>query len=576
MSRYVLGLSALYHDAGAALLCDGRIVAAANEERFSRLKHDASMPVLAARWCLEQAGVTIDDVELVAWYEKPLRKFERILVNQVLEFPRSFTAFRRATFSWLSDKLWVRSRLIKELGVNPDRLVFGEHHRSHAASAFYCSPWPEAAVLTVDGVGEWATTTLYRGGPNGLEALSDIQFPHSIGLLYSAFTAYLGFAVNDGEYKVMGMAPYGRPRYVEEVRRVFRLADDGSFTVDLDYFTWHWSATDSFSERLVALLGPPRFPGADFDPSRPDDQRFADIAASVQKVTEDALVALAHRLHRDTGLDRLCLAGGVALNSVANREILLRSPFRELFVQPAAGDAGGALGAALWAWHEVLDQPRAEVGLVPGLGKAWNDDETGVMLADLKAHHERLDDHTLVERAAEDIASGQVIGWAQGRFEWGPRALGHRSILADPRRADMKERINSRIKYRELFRPFAPSIRADAVSRYVDVPEGGESPSAWMLMVAPVKDRDLLPATTHVDGTARVQAVHAEANPRYHQLLGAVEARTGHPAVLNTSFNLKGEPIVSSPVQAYATFKRSGLDVLYLGNHRVERGGNDG
>ncbi len=576
MSRYVLGLSGLYHDSGAALLCDGKIVAAANEERFSRLKHDSSLPVHAARWCLSYAGVKIEDVELVAWYEKPLRKFERILVNQILEFPRSFTAFRRSTFSWLTDKLWVRNRLIKELGVPASRLVFGEHHRSHAASAFYASPWTDAAVLTVDGVGEWATTTLYQGGGEGLAARSELRFPHSIGLMYSAFTAYLGFAVNDGEYKVMGMAPYGRPRFVDEIRRVFRLGDDGAFEVDLDYFSWHWSATDSFTEKLVALLGPPRFPGEDFDPKRPEDQRFADIAASVQQVTEDALVGLATRLHRDTGQRRLCLAGGVALNSVANRQILLRSPFEELFVQPAAGDAGGALGAALWAWNEVLGGPRVDVGLVPGLGQASPDEQTGEMLSDLKAHFERLDDDTLVERAAEDVADGKVLGWVQGRFEWGPRSLGHRSILADPRRADMRDRINARVKYRELFRPFAPSIRADVAHRYVDLPAGGEQPAQWMLLVAPVKDPEILPATTHVDGTARVQTVYEAQNPRYHRLLDAVEARTGHPALLNTSFNLKGEPMVSSPVQAYATFKRSGLDVLYLGNFRVERGGVDG
>ncbi len=572
---WVLGLSGLYHDSAAVLLREGRVVAAASEERFTRIKHDAALPVQAARWCLAHAGIQIGDVTHVTWYEKPLRKFERMLVTQVAAFPKSARAFRRSSFNWLTEKLWVKAAIVKELRVEPSRVLFSDHHQSHAASAFYASPYPEAAVLTVDGVGEWATTSLFRGGPGGLELLGEVLFPDSIGLVYSAFTAFLGFQVNDGEYKVMGMAAYGEPRFVDEVRKVLRPRADGAFDVDLSYVSYHWSAEDSFTPRLEALFGPARFPGSTFDPASPEGKRYADIAASVQKVTEDALVSLAHALHARTGLDALCLAGGVALNSVANRVLLTRGPFRKFFVQPAAGDAGGAMGAALWTWHEVMGKPRATETVLPspGLGQAWDDHAIGRLLGDLRVKHEVLAPDAVAERAAADIVDGRVVGWFQGRFEWGPRALGHRSILADPRRADMKDRINARIKYRELFRPFAPSVAAGAEGRYFDVPPGGEQLAEWMLMVAPTLT-DELPATTHADGTARLHVVQPSANPRYHSLLTHLGAATGHPVVLNTSFNLKGEPIVSSPVQALATFFRCGLDVLYLGGHRVEQAGS--
>ncbi len=567
---YVLGLSGLYHDSAAVLLRDGVVVAAASEERFTRVKHDASLPVLAARWCLEDAGIRAEDLDWVTWYEKPLRKFERMLVTQVLEFPRSLTAFRRSTYNWLTDKLWVKTAIVNALAVRPDRVLFSDHHQSHAASAFYASPFEEAAILTVDGVGEWATTSLWRGSSKGLELLGEILFPESIGLFYSAFTAYLGFQVNDGEYKVMGMAGFGEPRFVDEVRKVLRPRDDGSFDVDRRYVAWHWSAEDSYTPALEELLGPARFPGAPFDPSTPEGKRWADIAASVQAVTEDALVSLARALHARTGLPNLCLAGGVALNSVANRHVLERGPFSRLSVQPAAGDAGGAMGAALWTWHEVMGKPRAPALVTPGLGKAWDDDAIERTLAELKVKHERVAPERVTERAVTDLAEGKVLGWFQGRFEWGPRALGHRSILADPRRADMKERINAKIKYRELFRPFAPSVTFGDEARYFRIPPGGELPAEWMLLVAPVTD-DALPATTHVDGTARVHVVHEAANPPYHALLRGFGEATGTPVLLNTSFNLKGEPIVTSPVQALATFFRSGLDVLWLGCHRVEQ-----
>jgi carbamoyltransferase len=569
----VLGLSGLYHDSGAALIVDGVVVAAANEERFSRIKHDATLPLLSARYCLEQAGLQMSDVDAIVWYEKPLRKFERIIVQQVLHFPRSMGAFRRSTFNWLTEKLWVKSALVAELGVPAGRLYFSEHHLSHAASAFYASDFERAAILTVDGVGEWATTSLWQGGPEGIRCIGEVDFPHSIGLVYSAFTAYLGFQVNDGEFKVMGMAPYGQPRYKEQVARVLQLKPDGGFEVDLDYVCYHYSAEHSYTGKLEELLGPARFPGSPFDPADPTCQRYADIAASVQSLTEDALLGLAQALHARTGLTDLCFAGGVALNSVANRHLLERGPFRRLVVQPAAGDAGGALGAAWWCWHMVLGQPRCRPLDRPGLGQSWSDSAIHEMVTDLRLPAQTLDEQQRCARAAEDIAAGRVIGWAQGRFEWGPRALGHRSILADPQRADMKDRINASVKFREPFRPFAPSMPSHRVRDYVALPAGGEQPADWMLLVAPVQDqaRDLLPATTHVDGSARVQTVRAEANPLYARLLDEVESRTGHPVVLNTSFNLKGEPMVSSPVQALATFHRSGLDALYLGPCRIER-----
>ncbi|MFN7147064.1 MAG: carbamoyltransferase, partial [Myxococcota bacterium] len=440
-----------------------------SEERFSRVKHDAALPVRAARWCLEHAGLAAADLDAVTWYEKPLRKLERMLVTQLLTFPRSLATFRRSTHNWLTDKLWVKSAIVEALGVRPDRVLFSDHHQSHAASAFYASPFPEAAILAVDGVGEWATTTLWRGGPGGLEPLAEIRFPDSLGLFYSAFTAYLGFRVNDGEYKVMGLAAYGEPRFVEELRRVLRLRDDGSFGVDRRYVSWHWSADAAYTPALEALLGPPRFPGAPFDPATAEGRRWADIAASVQRVTEDALVGLGNALHARTGLDALCLAGGVALNSVANRAILTRTPFSRLYVQPAAGDAGGAMGAAFWTWHEVLGRPRCPPLTMPGLGRAWDDDAVGALLADLQLPHARVAPERVAERAAADLAEGRVLGWCQGRFEWGPRALGHRSILADPRRAGVRDRINATVKRRELFRPFAPSVPAGEEAHYFAV-----------------------------------------------------------------------------------------------------------
>ncbi|MGB0638180.1 MAG: carbamoyltransferase [Myxococcota bacterium] len=572
MAITILGISAQYHDSAAALLRDGVVVAAANEERFSRLKHDASLPIRAANWCLEEAGITVDELDYVVFYEKPLRKFERLMIMQLLHFPKSLKAFQRSSMVWLTEKLWIRNALVKQLDVHPDKLLWCEHHLSHASSVFYASGLEEAAILTVDGVGEWATTALWRADASGIHPISQINFPDSIGLIYSAFTAFLGFRVNNGEYKVMGMAAYGDPIYEEQVRQVLIPDEDGSFSVNRKFVSYHYSATDSYTPAFEKLFGEPRFPGTTFDPTTPEGKRYADIAASIQKVTEDCLVGLANRLHKETGLDHLCMAGGVALNSVANTEILNRSPFKTLQVHPAAGDAGGSLGAAYWAWNEVLNHERGPALTTAGLGKSWSHEDIGALLTDLKITHEDLGE-SLAERAAEDIADGKVIGWFQGGFEWGPRALGHRSILANPRDPDMQDRVNEKVKFRERFRPFAPSVLEGAEDRYFEIPEGADQPIRWMLMVVPVKEdqREAMPAITHVDGTARIHVVTNQANPEYHKLLVQLGEKTGHPIVLNTSFNLKGEPIVHSPVSALATFMRCGLDALYLGSYRIDK-----
>ena len=571
MTRYVLGLSAHYHDSAAALVKDGELVAAASEERFSRIKHDPALPVAAATWCLESQNITAHDLEYVVFHEKPLWKFERLMVTQLREFPRSFKAFQRMAMTWLPDKLWIRSTIAKHFDIASSKILFCDHHLSHAASAFYCSPFESAAVLTIDGVGEWATAVLFDADSSGIERLSEVRFPHSIGLVYSAFTAYLGFQVNEGEAKVMGLAAYGQPRFKDEVQRVIRSRGDGSFECDLSYFSYHYSATDSYTARFEELFGPARNPSVAFDLTSAADQRYADIAASVQAVAEDCVVDLAKALHRQTGKSDLCFAGGVALNGVINGRLLQRTPFARLFVHPAAGDDGCAAGAALWAWNEAIGGPRGPPLQTAGLGKAWSDGYLATVLRDVGAEHERLDEDKVIERAVDDLQNGQAVGWFQGRFEWGPRALGHRSILADAARKGMNERINEKVKFREQFRPFAPAVLAGAEQAYFDLPGGASLLTPWMLLVAPVHmaAREKLPATTHVDGTARPQVVAPGPNPQFHRLLRAFGEATGQPVLLNTSFNLKGEPIVASPLQALRTFYSSELDVLYLGPFRL-------
>lgn len=553
----VLGLSAWFHDAAASLVVDGSLVAFAQEERFSRRKNDAALPARAIDFCLRQGGLTAADLDAVVWHEKPLLKFERVLLTSLRTFPRGLTTFRRAMVSMVGDKLWVKARLVDRLGVDPEAVQFAAHHQSHAAAAWRCSPFEEAAVLCVDGVGEWATTTTWHAKGGTLTPLSEIHFPHSLGLLYSVFTAFLGFRVNEGEYKVMGLAAFGEPTYDAQVRKVLRLSDDGSFTLDLDHVQFHRHPDRSWTAAFEALFGAPRTPGA------PLDQRHKDIAASIQAVLEEVLLDLARRLHTQTGARHLCMGGGVALNSVAVGRILAEGPFDDVFVMPAAGDAGSALGAALLgsglpaaplrtaAWGEPLDPDRVR-SFLDGGGLTYSEPED------------------IAAAAAERIAAGQVVGWMQGRFELGPRALGQRSILADAQSPAAKDHLNQRIKFREPFRPFAPSVLAEASPELFHLPSGG----AWSrrFMTSTVRARDQrLASALHVDGTARVQEVHRDDQPLYAHLLDEVASRTGLPAVVNTSFNLAGEPMVASAADGYATFLRSEMDAVALGPFLLSR-----
>ena len=586
----ILGLSCYYHDAAAVLLEDGMLVAAAQEERFSRRKHDPGFPAHAVAFCLRQARLSAADLDYVVFYEKPFHKFERLLTTLVATVPRSTRLFRESMLVWLGDKLWLKQHIADRVGVPGDRILFVEHHLSHAASALYCSAFPEAALLTVDGVGEWTTAAFGRGtaawdptAENRICLDAELRFPHSLGLLYSAFTAFLGFEVNEGEYKVMGMAPYGEPKYVERVQQLVHVYADGSLHLDLSYFTFPYHTRRTFSRRFEALFGEPRDPkarfvtdrtGRDGDPSPPSraeverNQYYADVAASIQAVTEDILLRMARHLHARTGLRRLCLAGGVALNSVANFRILTETPFEELYIQPAAGDAGGALGAALYAYHVLLGRPRRFVLE----HAAWGESHDGAATADflnrsgLRAEYPGSEDR-LLDRVVDLLQRGKVVGWVQGRFEWGPRALGHRSILADARRAEMKDIVNVKIKFREPFRPFAPSVVAEKVGDYFALPDPARHfPARYMLYVVPVTQPEVLPAITHADGTGRLQVVTREANPRYHRLLERFGEATGVPVLLNTSFNLRGEPIVNTPADAFRTFTASDMDALVLDN----------
>ena len=581
MARVILGVSALYHDAAAALLVDGQVVAAAHEERFTRLKHDPSLPVRAVNWCLKHAGLSVHEVDQLVFYEKPLRKFERILSTSIAAFPRSGLSFPRQMKSWLGDKLWTRNRLAETFGLPAARIGFSEHHLSHAASAFYAAPFARAAVLVADGVGEWATTSIWRGGPEGLTQLAEVRWPHSLGLVYSALTAHLGFAVNEGEYKVMGMAAWGQPRYLDQLHQIARLTPNGGFALDLDVFSHHWHPTRATTAKLSALLGPPRRPGSPIallDPaadasSRAESQRHADIAASTQRWLEDALLHVARYAHALTGEDALCLAGGVALNAVANHRLAAEGPFSQLFVQPAAGDAGGALGAAQWAAHAVFGHARPSGAFRVDLGPTIDTGHARQLAEDLGFPVDEVTgEDRLAHAVSADLQAGRAVGFVQGRAELGPRALGHRSILADPRGADTAARVNRQIKLREPFRPFAPSVRAVDLGLF-DVPTPALPLASFMVVASPAgpRVRGEAPAVVHVDGTARPQAVDPQAAPLLHAVLEAQHAATGLGVVLNTSFNLKGEPLVGSATDALATLARSGLDAVWIGPLRVGR-----
>ena len=587
----VLGISAFYHDSAAALVQDGAIVAAAQEERFTRKKHDSRYPRHAIEYCLREAGIGLGQVDHVVFYDKPFLKFERLLETYLASVPRGFTSFRMAIPLWLKEKLFQKMLLkseLKELAPDFDwdeRLLFAEHHQSHAASAFFPSPFERAVILTMDGVGEWATTSVGYGEGNRLEMRREIHFPHSLGLLYSAFTYYTGFKVNSGEYKVMGLAPYGTPRYAQTILdRLIDLKPDGSFRLDQRYFNYCTGLTMT-NERFDALFeGPPR------RPDEPLTQRHMDLAASIQAVTEEAVLRMTRALARETGEKKLCLAGGVALNCVANGKLLRDGSFEELWVQPAAGDAGGALGAALAAYHLHLAQPReprtGSRDSMRGsyLGPAFPQADVEARLHAAGARFQVLPEREIIDTTARALAAGKAVGWFQGRMEFGPRALGGRSILGDARSPSMQRTLNLKVKYRESFRPFAPSVLREDVKDWFEL--DGDSP--YMLLVADVVEhrrrpmraeeqklfgiaklnvpRSDIPAVTHVDYSARIQTVHADTNPRYHALLMRFKELTGCPVIVNTSFNVRGEPIVGSPEDAFRCFMGTEIEMLVVEN----------
>jgi carbamoyltransferase len=575
----ILGISAHYHDSAAALVVDGAPVCAIQEERLSRRKNDAAFPLAAIEWCLGEAGLEPGDLDAVVYYEKPMLKLERILVSALLAFPRSWRSFPAAMKSTLGEKAWVKGIISSRLGVPGRKILFTEHHQSHAAAAFLTAPVREAAILTADGVGEWATLTVGRGSrsPSGacsIDLFREVRFPHSLGMFYSTFTAFLGFEVNEGEYKVMGLASYGKPRFEEEVRAIVSPTADGAFALDLSWFDFHASARRAWSSRLEETFGPPRSPDEPLDPATVEGSRWADLAASVQRVLEDRLVELARGLRRETGLADLCFGGGVALNGRANARILRESGFERVFVPPAPGDAGCALGAALYADRIHFRRPDRRVPDHAFWGCEVDAGELERLASEDGLRLERVQgERALLERVAEELAGGRIVGWMDGRCELGPRALGNRSILAAPGSAATRDRLNREVKYREEFRPFAPAVPAELADRYFELPAGGARLCRFMSGVFPVRPewRSRLAAVTHVDGTARVQAVDPEISPRLHALLHAFGARTGIPVLLNTSFNLAGEPIVARAVEGYTTFRRSGIDLLVAGRCLVSK-----
>ena len=586
----VLGISAFYHDSAAALIEDGALVGAAQEERFTRKKHDSGFPEKAVQYCLDTAGIKLGDVDYVAFYDKPFLKFERLLETYLAFAPRGFNSFRMAMPLWLKEKLFQKTLLRDEMKKwQPDfdwqkRLLFGEHHQSHAASAFFPSPFEEAAILCMDGVGEWATTSLGWGQGNKLEMLREIHFPHSLGLLYSAFTYYTGFKVNSGEYKVMGLAPYGEPRFKDLILdKIVDLKEDGTFRLDQQYFDYCTGLRMTNSKFADLFGGPAR------KPEEMLNQTHMDLAASVQAVTEEIVIRLGRSVKKETGAKNICLAGGVALNCVANGKLLREGLFENIWVQPAAGDAGGAVGAAYAAYHGFMGQPRKLNGHMDGmagsyLGPEYTDDEIAERLTKAGAKLTRLTRDQMIEQTAQALADSKAIGWMQGRMEFGPRSLGARSILGDARSPSMQKTLNLKVKYRESFRPFAPAVLREDLEQYFDI----KSDSPYMLMVAPVNEgrrramtaeeeklfgidklnvpRSDIPAVTHVDYSARIQTVHKETNPAFHDLLEAFKAKTGSSVLVNTSFNVRGEPIVCTPEDAWRCFMGSEIDVLVVGN----------
>ncbi len=565
----ILGISAHYHDSAAALVVDGVPVAAVQEERLSRKKHDPSFPLAAIEWCLDAGGVAPEELDAVVFYEKPMLKLERILVTALRAFPHSWRSFPGAMKSSFGGKVWVKGLISSHLRVPGQKILFTEHHQAHAAASFFTAPTQRAAVLTADGVGEWATFTVGRGERGADRGASlaierEIRWPHSLGMLYSTFTAFLGFEVNEGEYKVMGLAAYGAPRFADEVRRMVVRAPDGAFALDLGWFDYHRSGTRAYSQRFIDAFGPPRSPYDALDLASDDGRRYADIAASVQRVLEEELVEQCRRLHEATGLADLCLGGGVALNGCANARILADSGFERVFVPPAPGDAGCALGAALYADRVHFGRPDRAVPDHPFWGPSVDAGALARVAREDGLNVEDAGGPAFIDGVVAELAAGRIVGWLDGAAELGPRALGHRSILAAPHDAATRDRLNRKIKYREEFRPFAPAVPIEVADRYFELPPGGARLGRFMSGVFPVRPehRARLAAVTHVDGTARVQTVEAAMAPRLHALLTAYGRRSGIPVLLNTSFNLAGEPIVTSALEGYSTFRRSGIDVL--------------
>jgi len=584
----ILGISCFYHDSAACLVQNGKIVAAAQEERFTRIKHDSNFPKNAARFCLDYAGLTVKDLDIVAFYDKPFIKFERILETYMAFAPDGLPSFLMAVPLWIKQKLWIPDLIRKEINFD-GKIIFPEHHESHAAAAFYPSPYQQAAFLTMDGVGEWTTTSFGIGRDNHVEIDYELHFPHSLGLLYSAFTYYTGFKVNSGEYKVMGLAPYGEPKYVQTILdKLVDLKEDGSFRINMDYFNYGAGLTMTNKKFNDLFGGPPR------QPETLLTQKEMDLARSIQVVTEEIMMRCINHVHKQTGMNYLCLAGGVALNCVANGRILREGPFKDIWIQPAAGDAGGALGAALFAWYQVLGNNRTasvthDDQYASLLGPEYSDDEIADYVLKNNIPCEKLDEEQMLEKTAGLMTGNNVIGWFPGRMEFGPRARGSRSIIGDARSGDMQARMNLKIKFRESFRPFAPTVLEEHVADYFEL----DRPSPYMLLVAQVKKekcrqmtnaeeqlwgidklnivRSEIPAITHVDYSARVQTVSKDYNPLYYRLIEKFRQKTGCPVIINTSFNVRGEPIVCSPADAYKCFMRTAMDYLVMGNFILDK-----
>ncbi len=588
---YILGISCFYHESAASLIKDGKIIAASAEERFTRIKHDNDFPSLAIDFCLKTAGIKAKDLDYIVFYEKPFWKFHRILISALNSFPLAPRLFAKAMITWLSDKLWVKTTISEKLSIDKNKIIFVPHHISHAASAFFPSSFEKSAILTFDGVGEWTTTTYGTGQANILEIKKEIRFPHSLGLLYSTFTAFLGFEVNDGEYKVMGMAPYGKPVYLNKVKKLAKIHSDGSLTLNMKYFSFHRTSDKSFSHNFTKLFGEPRPTDLHFFTkksgyptyfgNKPDNyhelcainQKYANIASSIQKFTEETILKLAQTVHRETKMENLCIAGGVGLNSVANGVLLKKGPFKRIFVQPAAGDDGGSLGAALYTYHTLLNKKKKYTQTTSYFGQDYSEKYIENFLKKNKIKYKKiLEEKALVDFLAKAISQKKVVGFFHRKAEWGPRALGSRSILADPRSEEMKDIVNTKIKFREPYRPFAPVVLREKAPEYFELDNlEHEHLTSFMLGVFPVKksQRRIIPAITHIDGSARPQIITRAQNARYYDLVKRFGEITKVYVLMNTSFNLKGEPIVNSPENAMNTFKKSGLDILALERYIV-------